>query len=130
MAKKTQSVEAPTREATTRRTPVTRTTDTEVAGAVAGEASAVATRQDLEEAARILKSKNSKKRERRKAAGVLSVVGASKGGTNRARNLTDAQRSDIARMGGLARQAQARERKSGELQTKPARLEKSLDPRA
>ncbi len=89
-----------------------------------------ASKQDLEEAARVLKSKNSKKRERRKAAGVLSVVGASKGGQNRARNLSDEQRSDIARLGGLARQAQARERKSGNLRTKPAPAPQSLNPDA
>jgi hypothetical protein len=98
--------------------------------APAEDAGQAASKQDLEEAARVLKSKNSKKRDRRKAAGVLSVVGASKGGQNRARNLSDAQRSDIARLGGLARQAQARERKSGNLRTESAPAQQSLNPDA
>lgn len=95
--------------------------------AVGDEAVQAVSKQDLEAAARVLKSKNSKKRDRRKAAGVLSVVGASKGGTNRARNLSDAQRSEIARLGGLARQAQARERKADGMQTKPERLGRPLN---
>jgi hypothetical protein len=66
-------------------------------------------KQELEEAARILKTKGSKKPERRKAAAILGLVGGSIGGTNRARNLTPEQRTEIARKGGLARQAKARE---------------------
>ncbi|HEX8833925.1 MAG TPA: hypothetical protein VF719_06975 [Abditibacteriaceae bacterium] len=65
----------------------------------------------LKEAARILKTKGTKKRERRKAAGVMGQIGGSKGGINRARNLTPEQRTEIARKGGLARQAKAREEK-------------------
>jgi hypothetical protein len=64
---------------------------------------------DVREAARILKTKGSKKRERRKAAQVMGNAGGSKGGQNRARNLTPEQRTEIARLGGLARQKKARE---------------------
>jgi hypothetical protein len=67
---------------------------------------------DLQEAARILKTKGSKKRERRKAASVLGLVGGSIGGQNRARNLTPERRTEIARLGGLARQAIAREERA------------------
>ena len=66
-------------------------------------------KEEIAEAARILKSGGSKKRERRKAAGVMSVIGSKKGGENRARNLSPEQRREIAIMGGLARQAKARE---------------------
>ncbi|HVF84938.1 MAG TPA: hypothetical protein VM821_03070, partial [Abditibacteriaceae bacterium] len=65
---------------------------------------------DIKEAARILKSGGSKKRERRKAASVMSVAGSSKGGQNRARNLSPEKLKEIATLGGLARQAKARER--------------------
>ena len=74
----------------------------------ASKASPKLSRQEIKEAARILKSGSSKKRERREAASVMSTVGSSKGGQARARNLTPAQRSEIARLGGLARQAAAR----------------------
>ena len=66
------------------------------------------TSEEIKEAARILKTKGTKKRDRRKAAAVMSGAGSSKGGTNRARNLSPEQRSEIARQGGLARQAKAR----------------------
>lgn len=67
------------------------------------------TADEIKEAARILKTKGTKKRERRKAAGVMGLVGGSIGGHNRARNLTPEQRREIARLGGIARQAKARE---------------------
>ncbi len=65
---------------------------------------------EIREAARILKSGGSKKRERRKAASVMSTLGSRKGGLNRAQNLSPEKRREIATMGGLARQAKARER--------------------
>ena len=71
-------------------------------------------KEEIREAARILKTKGSKKRDRRKAAGVMGLIGGTKGGTNRARNLTPQQRTEIARMGGLARQAAAREKRERE----------------
>jgi hypothetical protein len=65
----------------------------------------------LREAARILKTQGTKKRERRKAASVLGLIGGSIGGNSRAANLTPERRSEIARLGGLARQARAREQR-------------------
>ena len=77
---------------------------------------------DIKEAARILKSGVSKKRERRKAASVMSVAGSSKGGQNRARNLSPEKLKEIATLGGLARQAKARERaEQGLTNTRPRR---------
>lgn len=77
---------------------------------------------DIKEAARILKSGGSKKRERRKAASVMSVAGSSKGGQNRARNLSPEKLKEIATLGGLARQAKARERaEQGLPNTRPRR---------
>lgn len=73
------------------------------------------TKTELKEAARVLKSGGSKKRERRAAASTMSQAGSSKGGQARARNLTPAQLTEIARLGGLARQAQAREKKAADL---------------
>jgi len=79
-------------------------------------------RADIKEAARILKSSGSKKRERRKAASVMSVAGSSKGGQNRARNLSPEKLKEIATLGGLARQAKARERaEQGLPNTRPRR---------
>ena len=67
------------------------------------------TKKELSEAARILKTRASKKRERVEAAKVLAASGGGrKGGTNRAQNLTPEQRSEIARKGGQARQEQRR----------------------
>lgn len=77
-------------------------------------------KEDLKEAARILKTKGTKKRDRRKAAALLSSAGASKGGLNRSRNLSPEQRSDIARMGGLARQAKARATREAKAKTAEA----------
>lgn len=45
------------------------------------------------------------------AAVALGKLGGSKGGTARAKNLTDDEKKAIARQGGLARQAKARARK-------------------
>ncbi len=71
----------------------------------------------MQEAARILKSGGSKKRERRRAASVMSQFGSRKGGLNRARNLSPAKLKEIATLGGLARQAKARERAAALSQT-------------
>lgn len=70
------------------------------------------TKKQIREAASILKRSASKAPERREAAGLMSALGASKGGQARAANLSAAQRSEIARQGGLARQAQARAKKA------------------
>lgn len=72
------------------------------------------TKKQIREAASVLKRSDSKASERREAAGVMSALGASKGGQARAENLSAAQRSEIARQGGLARQAQARAKKEAE----------------
>ena len=67
------------------------------------------TKKQLSEAARVLKTSGSKKQERIEAARVLAASGGGKkGGTNRAKNLTPEQRSEIARRGGQARQEQRR----------------------
>ena len=58
-----------------------------------------------------MKSKGTWKRARRQAAAVMSAAGASKGGKNRARNLSPERIREIARLGGLARQRKAREEK-------------------
>jgi hypothetical protein len=89
-------------------------------------------KQELEDAARILKTRGSKKPERRKAAAVLGLVGGSIGGTNRARNLTPEQRTEIARLGGLARQAKAREERGGAAnkEKRPGQADKVLKRRA
>lgn len=79
-------------------------------------------REDIIAAARVLKTKGSKKREKRKAAGVMGLVGGAKGGHNRARNLTPEQRREIARMGGLARQAA---RRQAAAETKQAKARES-----
>ena len=76
------------------------------------------TKTELKEAARVLKSGGSKKRERRVAASTMSEAGSSKGGQARARNLTPEQLTEIARLGGLARQALARERKAAGIKPK------------
>jgi len=57
------------------------------------------TKTELKEAARVLKSGGSKKRERRVAASTMSEAGSSKGGQARARNLTPEQLTEIARLG-------------------------------
>jgi len=88
------------------------------------EAAQEITEIDLAEAARILKTKGTKKRERRKAAGVMGLIGGSIGGHNRAANLTAARRTEIARQGGLARQALAREEKEAR-DLKPAKTKRS-----
>jgi general stress protein YciG len=65
------------------------------------------TKAQLSEAARILKSRGSEKRERVEAAKVLAATGAGRiGGINRAQNLSPERRSEIARLGGQARGAQ------------------------
>lgn len=69
------------------------------------------TRDELREAARVLKTKGSKKREKRAAASVMSNYGSKRGGQNRARNLTPEQRTEIARSGGLKRQEMARQQR-------------------
>jgi hypothetical protein len=67
------------------------------------------TKKQLSEAARVLKTSGTKKQERVDAARVLAASGGGrKGGTNRAKNLTPEQRSEIARLGGQMRQAQRR----------------------
>ena len=69
----------------------------------------IPTKEELREAARVLKTKTSKTRERREAGKVLAASGGGrKGGLNRARNLTPEERSAIARLGGQARQEQRR----------------------
>ena len=68
-------------------------------------------RDELREAARVLKTKGSKKREKRAAAAVMSNYGSKRGGQNRARNLTPEQRKEIARLGGLKRQEMARQQR-------------------
>ena len=66
-------------------------------------------KNEVREAARVLKSLGTKKRDRRAAAQTMSQAGSSKGGTNRARNLSPERRREIARQGGLARQKRRRE---------------------
>jgi hypothetical protein len=67
------------------------------------------TKKELSEAARILKMRGSKKRERVEAARVLASTGAGRiGGLNRAANLSPERRSEIARIAGQARGAQMR----------------------
>ena len=68
-------------------------------------------RDELREAARVLKTKGTKKREKRAAAAVMSNYGSKRGGQNRARNLTPELRKEIARMGGLKRQEIARQQR-------------------
>lgn len=69
----------------------------------------IPTKEELREAARVLRTKTSKMRERREAGKVLAASGGGqKGGLNRARNLTPEERSAIARLGGQARQEQRR----------------------
>lgn len=79
-------------------------------------------KDELREAARILKTKTSKARERREAGKVLAASGGGrKGGLNRARNLTPEERSAIARLGGQARQEQRRAER--DLRNAQAKLE-------
>ena len=67
------------------------------------------TRKELSEAARVLKTPQSKKRERVEAAKVLAASGGGRtGGANRALNLSPERRSEIARLAGQARGAQMR----------------------
>ena len=69
----------------------------------------IPSKEELREAARILKTKNSKIRERREAGKILAASGGGhKGGVNRARNLTPEERTAIARLGGQARGEQRR----------------------
>jgi general stress protein YciG len=83
-------------------------------------------KDEVREAARVLKSGGSKKRERRVAARLMSQAGSSKGGTNRARNLSPERRREIARQGGLARQKRRRE--DGELHgAKPVASSRALN---
>lgn len=83
-------------------------------------------KDEVREAARVLKSLGTKKRDRRAAARLMSQAGSSKGGTNRARNLSPERRSEIARQGGLARQQRRRE--DGELHApKPAAPRRALN---
>ena len=86
------------------------------------------TKDEIREAARILKTKGTKKRERRKAAGVMGLVGGSLGGRNRASNLTPEQRTEIARLGGLARQALAREERAKRAAKQSAKAQLSPTP--
>jgi hypothetical protein len=59
------------------------------------------------------------------AAVALGRLGGSKGGTARAKNLTTDEKKAIARQGGLARQAKARERKKLEAELNGSRREGS-----
>ena len=66
-------------------------------------------KEELREAARVLRTTTSKARERREAGQVLAASGGGqKGGLNRARNLSPEERSAIARLGGVARGEQRR----------------------
>jgi len=87
----------------------------------------IPSKEELREAARVLKTKTSKPRERREAGRILAASGGGrKGGLNRARNLTPEERSAIARLGGQARGAQRRaERDLREAQAKLDSFKKS-----
>ncbi|MBV9467868.1 MAG: hypothetical protein JO316_24940 [Abitibacteriaceae bacterium] len=82
------------------------------------------TKKQIKEAASVLKRGDSKKRERQEAASIMSAIGSSKGGQARAENLSSEERSEIARKGGLARQAQAREKKEALARQKAERQAK------
>ena len=67
-------------------------------------------KESRRQAASVLRSKGSSDRQRSRAAKVLSISGATVGGKVRARKLSPARRSEIARMGGKAAAAKMKRR--------------------